>query len=86
LLPFFIQKQLKPSMEKVALKGLATGLTKGLVALNTETLKVVAENKEARDLMLAEVQALIQQCESTGTKPQKIENKTLSRMLISGRK
>ncbi|MBT5436517.1 MAG: GTP-binding protein, partial [Methylococcales bacterium] len=86
LLPFFIQKQLKPSMEKVALKGLATGLTKGLAALSTETLKVVAENKEARDLMLAEVQALIQQCESTGTKPQTIENKTLSRMLISGRK
>jgi GTPase SAR1 family protein len=86
LLPFFIQKQLKPSMEKVALKGLATGLTKGLAALSTETLKVVADNKEARDLMLAEVQALIQQCESTGTKPQKIENKTLSRMLISGRK
>ncbi len=86
LLPFFIQKQLKPSMEKVALKGLATGLTKGLAALSTETLKVVEENKEARDLMLAEVQALIQQCESTGTKPQKVENKTLSRMLISERK
>ena len=86
LLPFFIQKQLKPSMEKVALKGLATGLTKGLAALSTETLKVVEENKEARDLMLAEVQVLIQQCESTGTKPQKVENKTLSRMLISERK
>ena len=86
LLPVFIQKQLKPSMEKVALKGLAAGLTKGLTALSTETLKVVAENKEARDLILTEVQALIQQCESNGTKPQEVENKTLSRMLISGRK
>ena len=86
LLPFFIQRQLKPSMEKVALKGLMTGLTKGLTALSADVLKVVAENKETRDHIIAEVQALIQQCESTTEKPQGVENTTLSRMLISGRK
>ncbi|MDP7536969.1 MAG: 50S ribosome-binding GTPase [Methylococcales bacterium] len=86
LLPFFIQRQLKPSMEKVALKGLATGLTKGLTALSADVLKVVAENKETRDHIVAEVQALIQQCESAGAKPQEVENSTLSRMLISDRK
>lgn len=86
LLPFFIQRQLKPSMEKVALKGLITGLTKGLTALSADVLKVVAENKETRDHIIAEVQALIQQCESTGAKPQEVENSTLSRMLISDRK
>jgi energy-coupling factor transporter ATP-binding protein EcfA2 len=86
LLPFFIQRQLKPSMEKVALKGLMTGLTKGLTALSADVLKVVAENKETRDHIIAEVQALIQQCESTTEEPQGVENTTLSRMLISGRK
>lgn len=86
LLPFFIQKQLKPSMEKVALKGLTTGLRKGLASLSTEVLKVLAENNETRGVIRTEVEILIQQCENVKEKQKKVENRTLSRMLIAGKK
>ena len=82
LLPFFMQKKLKPSMEKVALSGLKKGLQAGLAAIEVELIQKIEENKAQREKRAGKLKELISQCEIMQPDSGKIENETLTRMLL----
>ncbi len=82
LIPFFIQKQFKPSMEKVALQGLKKGLQAGLSAIDVEVRSILSENEQQRLEYLGQLDELITECQPDATsKP--IAGETLARMLVN---
>lgn len=83
LLPFFAKRQLKPSLQKVALKGLTDGVETGLATLEAEVIKVIDENEKQRKQYVYSVNQLIKQCSCTTAQAKKVDNPVLSRMLIS---
>jgi hypothetical protein len=84
LLPFFTQKKLKPSLEKVALQGLKKGLTAGLATIETEVVRAIDENRRQRATYLQEAEEVIAHCEVIKAEIEQIENQSLNRMLTDG--
>jgi hypothetical protein len=82
LLPFFAQKKLKPSLEKVALQGLKKGLIAGVAAIEAEVSGAIDENRLLRADYVQEADAIIAQCKSTRSETDRAENPSLNRMLV----
>lgn len=82
LLPFFLQKKLKPSMEKVALKGLRKGLQVGLATIDTDVRRSITENKQQRAQCIQELQEIIDRCQAQPEELGTVTNQDLARMLI----
>lgn len=82
LLPFFMQKKLKPSMEKVALKGLKKGLQVGFATIEVEMIQKIEENRLQREERTGKLKKIISQCEVAESETGRIENETLNRMLV----
>ena len=81
LLPFFAKKQIKPSSQKVALKGLTQGIETGLATLEAEVIQAITENEKLRGQHVNAATILIARCDAT-TKTKETDNPTLSRMMI----
>ncbi len=82
LLPFFAQKKLKPSLEKVALHGLKKGLTAGLATIEAEVSSAIDESSHQRTKYKQEAEAVIAHCQNSDTKTDQIKSESLSRMLL----
>lgn len=83
LLPFFAIRQFKPSLQQVALKGLAQGVEIGLATLGAEVIEAIDDNQKIRDKHVNSANVLIKHCAISASKTDNIDNATLARMLIS---
>jgi GTPase Era involved in 16S rRNA processing len=84
LLPFFILKKFKPSLEKSALRGLNKGLASGLSSIEAEVLLVLHEVEQSHINQSSQLTDIINQCQSSAeTSPTIPQNQTLSRMLVN---
>ena len=84
LIPFFILKKLKPSLEKSALGGLNRGLNNAINMIDSEVLLAIENAGNQHAEQLKQLNGIIELCEvaDTGQQPS-IDNKTpLARMLI----
>ncbi len=82
LLPFFLRKQLKPSLEKTALKGLKQGLEQAMAKIEVEVESAIKQISEQREQLVAKAEPILEQCEQQPpSKPVK-ESETLKRMLV----
>ena len=82
MLPFFIKRQLKPSMEKVALKGLKKGLMAGIETINMEVIQAISETNLQREHYVNEASTIIKRCDDQAQLGEIKSDTTLSRMLI----
>lgn len=63
LIPFFLHKKLQPSLEKAALRGLQNGFQLALEQLRLMIEQQLANEREAHQQQLAELELLIQNCQ-----------------------
>ena len=82
LLPFFLRKQLKPSMEKTALKGLKHGLDQAMAKIEVEIESAIKQVAEQRDKLVAKAQPILEQCDKQALSKPAEETETLKRMLV----
>ncbi|WP_419592767.1 GTPase [Thiolapillus sp.] len=82
LLPFLINRQVRPSMEKVALQGLKKGLATGIAMIDAETCRVIAGYREQRQSYADRLLSLMEKCATQEPTAPLSENGDLSRMLI----
>lgn len=59
LLPFFLNRQLKPSAERTAEKGLRNGIDAGLALIHVQVLDILANLKEEWEVRVAEGRRLL---------------------------
>ncbi len=82
LLPFFLRKQLKPSFEKSALKGLKQGLNQAMAAIEVDIESALTQTAKQREQYIAKLLPILESCETTSTSRIEGEGETLKRMLI----
>lgn len=83
LIPFFILKKLKPSLEKAALKGLKKGAAIGLIQIEAEIVNAIERLCQQRNEIAAEAEQIIRQCESSQESIETIRSDSrLARMLV----
>jgi hypothetical protein len=85
LIPWFILKKLKPSLEKSALRGLNKGLDSAINIIEGEVLAIVDTVSEQHNQQRRRLNEIAEQC-SVGDsyKPEKVSSdKPLTRMLIN---
>lgn len=82
LLPFFLRKQLKPSLEKTALKGLRQGLKQAMAKIEIEIESALKQAAKQRDELIAKAQPILEQCEEIPSAKPVEETETLNRMLV----
>ena len=82
LLPFLINRQLRPSMEKVALQGLKKGLAAGIAMIDAEISRAIFENRQQRQHYADRVLVLMEKCSAHEEAVPAPKNEDLSRMLI----
>lgn len=83
LFPYFLQKKLKPSLEKAAAKGLRRGLDKALQIIDLKVLDAIDEYEQQRQAQHKQALEIIECCKQESTK--KIDDKEsgeLSRLLL----
>ncbi len=86
LIPFFVRKNLQPSVYKAATKGLTLGLSKGLTQLDFEVLNGLTKFREQQVLFLCEAEQIMTTCHTlSGAAPIKIDDPDLQRMLTDSR-
>lgn len=87
LIPFFMRKKLKPSLQKAALRGLQKGLANGLDQLDMGVITALTEARQQSTRLLQEAEQLISACQVQTTLKSKpgSENSTLERMLTDNR-
>jgi GTPase SAR1 family protein len=85
LIPWFILKKLKPSLEKSALNGLNSGLNVAIAMIDGEIDKAITELTEQHSLQLMQLSQLSNDCGEAGNTPleKPNANSPLSRMLIN---
>jgi hypothetical protein len=82
LLPYFFQRNMQPSLEKAALKGLKKGLAEAMLAIDAEVRQAIATQQQQQQALLLELNAHIAACDM-GTDLITIEeNSTLARMVV----
>ena len=81
LLPWFLHRQLKPSAEKAALRGLRVGVEEGLDTIGDEVSNVINETLTSRATFFDEGKLLIEQCESPVLPKETSGEEILSRIL-----
>jgi energy-coupling factor transporter ATP-binding protein EcfA2 len=82
LLPFFLRKQLKPSMEKTALKGLKQGLTQAMATIEVDVEEALKQTAKQREKYIANALPILERCEEALTAKLGEESEALKRMLI----
>lgn len=83
LAPWFIQRQLKPSLEKSVLNGLKKGLDTAITMIASEVADVVEVVGEQHGQQIQQLSHIIQECGAGNTKQKPITgDNPLSRMLI----
>ena len=83
LVPFFIQKKLKPSLEKSALKGLRKGLAVGMSLINAEVIEALEQHRQQRLVIAAQAEAILADCKRRELVEQPTTDQgELNRMLI----
>ncbi len=82
LLPFLLNRQIRPSMEKVALQGLKKGLAAGIAMIDAEISKAIFENRRQRQRYADLALSLMEKCALQKIQAAIPENGELSRMLI----
>jgi len=84
LIPWFVLKKFKPSLEKSALKGLNKGLENSLHMIEEEVLQVLKTLSEQHSKQLTQINQISAQCNTESYKPMAINgNNPLTRMLIN---
>ena len=83
LFPYFLQKKLKPSIEKAALKGLNRGFLSALQTLELEVLEKIKVNAQTQKLLHQKGEQVIEKCNFASERDVEIpENSSLERMLL----
>lgn len=83
LIPFFILKKLKPSLEKAALKGLKKGVAAGLLQIEVEVADAVETLCRQRNEIAAEAERIVRDCENRDQSIDSIQkDERLVRMLL----
>lgn len=85
LAPWFIQRQLKPSLKKSVLNGLKKGLDTAISLINDEVTEAVKTVGQQHSQQITQVTAIIDHCAAVDSrqKPSISGENPLSRMLIS---
>jgi predicted GTPase len=85
LIPWFILRKLKPSLEKSALSGLTKGLGNAINIIDGEVLGIVESVIQQHGIQLQQISQLCEECKiGEGYKPDKSNsNNPLTRMLIN---
>ena len=85
LIPWYILKKLKPSLEKSALRGLTKGLDNAISMIDGEVLQIVETVSEQHTAQLKQIAQISEECSAgDGYKPEKISgDNPLTRMLIN---
>lgn len=81
LLPFFLHRQLKPSAERTAVKGLRQGIQTGLTAIDLEVEKTLLSLESERNAYAEKGHALLNIPLPRGQAPLKSAHNLLDRML-----
>lgn len=83
LFPFFLQKKLKPSIEKAALKGLNQGFLAALQTLELQVLEEIKNNAETQAGLRFQGEQILQRCHKQSEVEEIIPvNNSLERMLL----
>ena len=83
LFPYFLQKKLKPSIEKAALKGLNHGFRNALHTLELEVLEKIKTNAQTQETLRQKAELIIEKCNNDNRQGIEVpENTTLERMLL----
>ncbi|NOS74856.1 MAG: GTP-binding protein, partial [Methyloglobulus sp.] len=85
LIPWFILKKLKPSLEKSALRGITKGLDIAVSMIDSEVLQIVENVTGLHTAQLKQITQITEECSAgDGYKPAKTgSDNPLARMLIS---
>jgi GTPase SAR1 family protein len=84
LIPWFILKKLKPSLEKSALRGLTKGLENAISMIDSEVLQHIETVNGQHSLQLQQIAKISEQCGAGDYKPENInKDNPLTRMLIN---
>ena len=83
LFPYFLQKKLKPSIEKAALKGLNQGLIAALETLEIEVVEAIKVNAYTQQTLREKAELIVSLCNKESVGRIEIpENSSLERMLL----
>ena len=83
LFPYFLQKKLKPSIEKAAVKGLNRGFISALQTLEIEVMEEIKNNAQTQELLRHQGEKIINRCHIESDREIEIpENSSLQRMLL----
>lgn len=82
LLPYFAQKKLKPSLEKIALQGLKVGTETGMAALEEQVIANLQQIAGQRSEIIASGKELLEACAQLQQLDTTSDHETLSRMLL----
>ncbi|GAW86245.1 conserved hypothetical protein [Bathymodiolus platifrons methanotrophic gill symbiont] len=83
LFPYFLQKKLKPSIEKAALKGLKRGFIIALQSLELGVLEQLKSNAQTQESLRKKGMQIINKCQTESEREIAIpENSDLERMLL----
>lgn len=81
LLPWFLHRQLAPSAEKAALKGLRHGILGGLASAAGQIASLIDDSQRQRQDFLEAGRALAQRCQTAETAGKTLDGALLSRLL-----
>ena len=86
LLPFFILKQFRPSLEKSVLRGLNKALLQSMIEIESAALAMIKEINDQHQEQIAQASQIIRQCRAIGSAQtsQIPRERALERMLIKG--
>jgi len=83
LLPYFLKKKLKPSIEKAALKGLRNGLLSALQSIEFEVVEQIKKNTQTQEALQQQAEKIINACQEDNDDLFMLpENSPLERMLL----
>ncbi len=81
LLPWFVYRKLRPSTEKIALKGVRSGIALGFDLIKEQVDALIEHTLERRGKLIEAGQALVSRCGRMETAEQPPDKSLLSRML-----
>ncbi len=83
LFPYFVQKKLKPSIEKAALKGLRNGFDSALQTLELDVLELIKQNAHHQEDLRHKGEAIVKACNlNNGQRIEIPQDSSLQRMLL----
>jgi len=84
LLPYFISKKMRPSLEKAATKGLSTGVEAAMSLIEIDVQQGVNEFKAQHQKVAGALQLLLERCDQqAGIEKREQESEQLARMLVN---